>query len=147
METGHLRTRWPFFGLHLILGGKLDVERREDLFFILVFIDIFSGNGNRKLRPLPFSNFWARPWVSRHILVSFPNFLFSWWYSMLNMAFIKVVNDQYLFKWLLGTLQTYASARAQKKFQVYRVLVSNFFFFFSLKSQSWLSTIKTWLHH
>ena len=48
-KTGHLRTRWPFSGLHLILdvgrrdefffylhfilGGKLDVERREDLFF------------------------------------------------------------------------------------------------------------------
>ena len=36
-----------FLGLHLILGGKLDVERREDFFF--VFADIFSGN--RKLRP------------------------------------------------------------------------------------------------
>ena len=53
---------------------------------------------------------------------------------MLNMAFIKVVNDQHLFKLLLGPLQTFwlhdASARAQKYFQGYRVLVSNFFFFF-----------------
>ena len=39
-----------FVGLHLILRGKLDVERREGLFF-LVFTDIFSRNGNRKLRP------------------------------------------------------------------------------------------------
>ena len=51
---------------------------------------------------------------------------------MLNMAFIKVVNDQYLFKLLLGPFQTFwlhdASARAQKYFQGYGVLVSNFFF-------------------
>ena len=36
METGHLRTRDDlriFFGLYLILEGKLDDERREDLFF------------------------------------------------------------------------------------------------------------------
>ena len=39
------------YGLHLILGGKLDVERREDLF--LVFTVIFRGNGNKKLRPPP----------------------------------------------------------------------------------------------
>ena len=35
-RTGHRRTRLPFFfffGLRLILGGKLDVERREDLLF------------------------------------------------------------------------------------------------------------------
>ena len=53
---------------------------------------------------------------------------------MLNMAFIKVVeDDQHLLKLLLGPLQTFwlhdASARAQKYFQVYRVLVSKFFFF------------------
>ena len=52
---------------------------------------------------------------------------------MLNMAYMKVVNDQHLFKLLLGPLQTFwlpdASARAQKYFQVYRVLVSSFFFF------------------
>ena len=49
-----------FFGRHLILKGKLDVGRRKNLF--LVFTDIFSGNGNKKLHPLPppFSNFWAR---------------------------------------------------------------------------------------
>ena len=51
---------------------------------------------------------------------------------MLNMAFIKVVNDQHLFKLFLGPLQTFwlhdGSARAQKYFPVYRVLVSNFFF-------------------
>ena len=51
---------------------------------------------------------------------------------MLNMAFIKDVNDQYLFKLLLGPLQTFwlhdASARAQKYFQVYGVLDSIFFF-------------------
>ena len=29
METGHLRTRRPLFGLDLILGCKLDVERRK----------------------------------------------------------------------------------------------------------------------
>ena len=51
-----MRLKDFFFGLHLILGGELDVERREDLFFF-VFTDIFSGNENRKLRPLPFSNF------------------------------------------------------------------------------------------
>ena len=64
---------------------------------------------------------------------------------MLNVAFIKVINNQYLFKLFLGPLQTLwrhdASARAQEYFQVYRVLVSNFFFF--LKSRSRLSTIKT----
>ena len=54
---------------------------------------------------------------------------------LLNMTFIKVVNDQYryLFKLLLGPLQTFwlhdASARAQKYFQVYRIFVSNIFFF------------------
>ena len=51
---------------------------------------------------------------------------------MLDMVFIKVVNDQHLFKLLLGLLQTFwlhdASARAQKYFQVNRVLVSIFFF-------------------
>ena len=52
-----------FLGLHLNLGGKLDVDRREDLF--LVFIDIFSVNRNRKLRPRPFLNFRARPWIER----------------------------------------------------------------------------------
>ena len=53
---------------------------------------------------------------------------------MLNVAFMKVVNDQHLFKLLLGPLQTFwlhdASARAQKYFQVYRVLVSSLSFFF-----------------
>ena len=50
---------------------------------------------------------------------------------MVNMAFIKVVNDQYQFKLLLGPHQTFllhdASARAQKFFKSW-VLVSNFFF-------------------
>ena len=41
-----------FFGLHFILGGKLEVERRENLFFYFQW--------KRKLRP-PFSNFWERP--------------------------------------------------------------------------------------
>ena len=49
---------------------------------------------------------------------------------MLNMAFIKAINDQHLFKLLLGPLQTFwkhdASARAQKYFQVFRVLVSSY---------------------
>ena len=77
METGNLDdlSFFFFFGLHLILGGKLDDERREDLFififwvftsfwrvnwtskdvktFFLFFNDIFSGNGNKKLRPPP----------------------------------------------------------------------------------------------
>ena len=52
---------------------------------------------------------------------------------MLNMAFIKLENDQHQLKLLLGPLQTFwlhdASARAQKYFQVYRVLVSSFFVF------------------
>ena len=51
---------WFFLCLHLILGGKLDVERREDLFF-LVFTDILSGNGNRKLRPPFFQIFGHAP--------------------------------------------------------------------------------------
>ena len=42
--------------------------------------------------------------------------------NAINMAFVKVVNDQYFFKLLLGPLQTFwlhdASARAQKYFQV-----------------------------
>ena len=50
---------------------------------------------------------------------------------MLSIAFIKVVNDQYLFKLLLGPLQTFwlddASPRAQKYFQV---LDLGFEFFF-----------------
>ena len=40
-------------------GGKLDVERRADLFFGLHRY-FQSGNGNRKL---PFSNFWTRPCI------------------------------------------------------------------------------------
>ena len=63
---------------------------------------------------------------------------------MLNMDFIKVINDQYLFKLLLGPLQTFllhdASARAQKYCQVSGL---GFDFFFFLKSRSRLSTIKT----
>ena len=51
-----------FLGLHLILGCKLDVERCEDLF--LVFTDIFSGNGNRKLRPLVFK-FLGKPLLAK----------------------------------------------------------------------------------
>ena len=55
---------------------------------------------------------------------------------MLIMAFIKVVNDQHLFKLLLGPLQTFwlhdVSVRAQKYFQVYRVLVWSFFFFLKI---------------
>ena len=64
---------------------------------------------------------------------------------MLNMAFIKVVNDQYPFKLLLRPLQTFwlydASARAQKYFQVLGLGLD--FFFFFLKSRSRVSTIKT----
>ena len=49
-----------FFGLHLILGGKLDVERREDLFFwSSPIFSVKTEAGN--CAPLPFSNFWARP--------------------------------------------------------------------------------------
>ena len=62
---------------------------------------------------------------------------------MLNMAFIKVVNDQYRLKLLLGPLQTFwlhdASARAQKYFEVLGVSLD----FFFLRSRSRLSTIKT----
>ena len=65
--------------------------------------------------------------------------------NAINMAFIKVVNDQYLFKLLLGPLQTFwlhdVSARAQKYFQVLGLGLE--FFFFFLKSRSRLSTIKT----
>ena len=56
---------------------------------------------------------------------------------MLNMVFIKVVNDQYLFKLSLGPLQTFwlhdASTRAQKYFQV---LGLGFEFLFFFKSRS-----------
>ena len=48
---------------------------------------------------------------------------------MLNMAFIKAVNDQYLFKLLLGPVQTYASARAQKKVSSLQGLGLEFFIF------------------
>ena len=42
-----------FFNLHLILGGKLDVERREDLFFwsSLIF-SVETETGNLPLPPL-----------------------------------------------------------------------------------------------
>ena len=40
-----------FFWSSLDFGDELYVGRREDLFFSLVFTDIFSGN--RKLRPPP----------------------------------------------------------------------------------------------
>ena len=64
--------------------------------------------------------------------------------NAINMTFIKVVNDQYLFKLLLGPLQTFwlhdASAGAQKYF---KVLGLGLEFFFFLKSRSRLSTIKT----
>ena len=57
---------------------------------------------------------------------------------MLKAAFTKAVNDQYLFRLLLGPLQTFwlhdASARAQKYFQVHRFLVSNFFFFLEVST-------------
>ena len=50
---------------------------------------------------------------------------------MLNMAFIKVVNNQYLFKLLLGPLQTFwlhnSSARDQKHFQVFGLGLEFFF--------------------
>ena len=53
---------------------------------------------------------------------------------MLNMAFVKVVKDQYLSKLLLGALQTFwlhdASARAQKYFQVLGLGLEFFFSFF-----------------
>ena len=52
--------------------------------------------------------------------------------NAINMAFIKVVNDQYLFKLLLGPLQTFwlhdASARAQKYFQVLSINLEFLFF-------------------
>ena len=61
---------------------------------------------------------------------------------MLNMAFIKVVNDQCQFKLFLGPLQTFrlydASARAQKYFQVLG-LGLEFFCFLEVS----VSTIKT----
>ena len=41
-----------FFGLHLILGVNWTSE--DVKIFFLVFIGIFSGNGNRKLRSPPF---------------------------------------------------------------------------------------------
>ena len=51
---------------------------------------------------------------------------------MLNMDFIKVVNDQHLFKMLLGPLQTSwqqdAYAWAQKYFQVLGLGLDFFFF-------------------
>ena len=51
--------------------------------------------------------------------------------NAINMAFIKVVNDQFLFKLLLGPLQTFwlhdASARAQKYFQVLGLGLEFFF--------------------
>ena len=50
---------------------------------------------------------------------------------MLNTTFIKVVNDQYLFKLSLGPLQTFwphdASARAQKYYQVFGLGLEFFF--------------------
>ena len=53
--------------------------------------------------------------------------------NAINMALIKVVDDQYLFKLLLGPLQTFwlhdASARAQKYFQVLGLGLEFFFFF------------------
>ena len=43
--------RWTFFfGLYLILGGKLDVWTSKDVIFFGL-TDIFSGNKNRKSRP------------------------------------------------------------------------------------------------
>ena len=42
-----------FFGLHLILGGKLDVARREDLFFFGLHRYFQWKRVNRKLRTPP----------------------------------------------------------------------------------------------
>ena len=62
--------------------------------------------------------------------------------NAINMAFVKVVNDQLLFKLLLGPLQTFwlhdASARAQKYFQILG-LGLELLFFFAVS----VSTIKT----
>ena len=62
---------------------------------------------------------------------------------MLNIALIKVANDQCLFKLLLGPLKTFllhdASAWAQKYFRVYRVLDASLCFFLEVS----VSTIKT----
>ena len=38
-----------FFGLHLILGGKLDNERREDPFLFLVFTQFWGVNWTSKV--------------------------------------------------------------------------------------------------
>ena len=63
----------------------------------------------------------------------------------INMAFIKVVNDQYLFKLLLGPHQTFglhdASARGQKYFQVLGLGLESFFFFKSRSRPSKLDFI------
>ena len=61
VETGHLRTRWPFyfFGLQLILWGRLDVGRCEEFFFGLR--RYFPWKQKQEIAAPPFSNFWARP--------------------------------------------------------------------------------------
>ena len=59
---------------------------------------------------------------------------------MVNTAFIKVVNDQHLFKLLLGPLQFfwlhYASTRAQKYFHVLGLGLDFFFFFLEVSAST-----------
>ena len=69
-----------FFGLHLILGNKLDDERREDLFLVFTWFwgvnwtskdvktfffglhQYFQWKRKQEIAAPSFSNFWARPW-------------------------------------------------------------------------------------
>ena len=57
-----------FFGLHLILGGKLDVEGREDLLFGLQ--RYFQGKRKQEIAaPLSFQISGHTPGVLQHISI------------------------------------------------------------------------------